>query len=478
MNPEDEALKQRILYLLEVEKLSGRRIIRDLGIGYQRLARLLRNSSLQKRGPKPKGFMEPFLELVRQWYKDYPHLLAKQVFERLKDHGFTGSLSSIERATRVFRKPKTIQLFRELSFLPAEEAQVDWLLAKVENIGSVSCFLYRLSYSRFSFGKFYPKASFEFFLDGHMEAFKRIKGLPRAHRYDNLKSVVLKRYLDRIDYNGQFLDFSRRFGFKIILCNVRRANEKGRVERLGLDVRRFLYGESFKNLEDLNQRFWRWLERGNAQIHRITGKAPMELLVEEKLLPLPSIAYPACRLVPVSISKTAMVEFETNRYSAPSIHAGKKATLLAFPEKIEIKLYSGIIATHKRSFDKHKAFQNPLHEECLLNLSPRFKAQRIYRLICGMEPLFDEFVRLQEEEPAMLLASYTIFKLLKTHGRLMVLSAIRELLSSGCVKPKALESLLNPFSGAVDMATVNPKDSSLLNIRYEERSLSDYDPAS
>ena len=103
--------------------------------------------------------------------------------------------------------------------------------------------------------------------------------------------------------------------------------------------------------------------------------------------------------------------------------------------------------------------------------------QRIHRLITAMEPSFAEFVSRQNEESSALSASYTIFKLLKSHGRSMILSAIREFLSTGCLKPLALQSLLNPSGRMDEIPPVSPKDASLLNINYEERSLSDYDPA-
>ena len=94
-----------------------------------------------------------------------------------------------------------------------------------------------------------------------------------------------------------------------------------------------------------------------------------------------------------------------------------------------------------------------------------------------MEPLFAEFVSAQSDEPSMYSAAYTIFKLLKTHGRQMILSAVRELLSTGCLKPLALQNLLNPSGRTAEVPPVSPKDTSLLDIRYQERDLSDYDPA-
>jgi transposase len=478
MNDSDEALKQRMLYLIEVEHLSRRQMACRLRMGFRRIKRILDGIPAGKSGPKSDksaASIEPFRSLIDRWYLEYPRLMAVKVYERLKEHGYEGSLTAVERLTRPHRNPKP-QSFRELVLLPAEEAQVDWLVASLQNVGQVFCFLYLMAYSRFAFAKFYPRSSFEFFLAGHLEAFRRINGIVRSHRYDNLKSVVLKRGKERIDYNPQFLDFARHFGFKIRVCNVARANEKGRVERLGLDVRGFLYGKTFKHFSDLNGQFRDWLAQRNNRLHRITGKAPSELLKDEKLMPLPSVWYQPCRIVPVVVSKTAMVDFESNRYSVPSYHATKKGTLLAYPERIEVRINDSAAAVHKRSFERLKIIQNPLHEECLLNRSPRFKMQRIHRLIVGMEPLFAEFVGGQSDEPSIHSAAYMIFKLLKTHGRQMILSAIRELLAVGCLKPPALQNLLNPSGGKSEIPPVNPSDASLLDIRYQERNLSDYDP--
>ena len=474
--PGDEAIKQKILYLREVERLSLRRVAGHLKMGHRRIKRILEGLPSGRRGRMPDKSILAFRALVESWYAQYPHLMAAKVHEKLKSYGYQGSLTAVERLTRPFRHPR-VQSFRELTFLPGEEAQVDWLMASLENIGPVFCFLYLLAYSRLAFARFYPKSSFEFFLKGHLEAFRSINGVARSHRYDNLKSVVLKHTPQSVEYNPQFLDFARHYGFKINVCNVRRANEKGRVERLGLDVRGFLYGRTFKHLSDLNMEFGSWLDARNTRIHRITGKAPLELLKEERLMSLPAAAYLPCRILPVAVSKTAMVEFESNRYSVPSCHAGKKGTLLAYPERVEVRIGDNAVAVHKRSFEKKKLIQNPLHEERLLNRSPRFKMERIHGLITGMEPLFAEFVGGQSDDPSMVSAAYTIFKLLKSHGRQMILSAIRELLSTGCLKPLALQNLLNPSGRTLEVPPVSPKDTSLLDIRYQERNLSDYDPA-
>ena len=82
-----------------------------------------------------------------------------------------------------------------------------------------------LAYSRYLYVRFYPRQSLEFFLQGHIEAYREMGGVARRHRYDNIKTVVIER-TPELKFNAQLLDFARHFGFSIHLCNPYRANEK------------------------------------------------------------------------------------------------------------------------------------------------------------------------------------------------------------------------------------------------------------
>ena len=470
----DASLREKILYLLEVEKLSRRQTLAHLHIGHHRLKRLLGEKILPG-SPKQPSSLLIYRHLLEEWYRQYPHLKASQIYQRLKNYGYTQSLSSVQRFTRSWRIKKPT-VYHALDFIAGEEAQVDWFFADLQNVGRVALFLYVLSHSRYAWGKFYPKTSFEFFLGGHLECFEHLKGLARTHRYDNLKSVILKHTPQTIEYNPQFLEFARHYSFKIHACNPYKGNEKGRVERLGRDVRSsFLYGQVFKDAEDLNERLREWLTQRNKQIHRSTGKTPVELLGLENLLKLPSVAFAPRRIRQGVISKTALLEFETNRYSVPSSLATKPCELLIYPEKLEITVGSKVVARHKRSFQKHKIIQNPLHAENLLNKTPLFKHQRILKLIESLDPVFYKFLRAQgDDESDRLECAYQIFKLLKSHRRSVLISAVGELLSMGTYKIKAVYSLLN-LPTSKDAGAIFPSDPKLLDIRYQERSLTDYD---
>ena len=469
----DESLVKRILHLYEVEKLSFRQIARQLSINRATISKVVNLSGTKLIVPKKDLILDPYQGLIAQWYSEYPLLKAVQVYERLKGYGYTGSYPSLVRFTRELRKRKP-RAYHALEFLPGEEAQVDWFVITNVPFGKLYAFILVLSYSRFAWGKVYPRNSFEFFVDGHIECFKKIGGVPHRCRYDNLKSVVITRRPE-IQYNPQFLDLARFYGFSLYACNPHAGNEKGRVERIGRDLRSFIYANTSKDLTDFNCKFWGWLEKRNDTQHRTTSKTPNELLKREKLLPLPKLEYQAGKIIPTRVSSTGFVEFETNKYSVPTSCSGHQASLVAYPEKIVVLVSSQPVATHKRSFLKKQTLQNPLHREKLLNRTPHFKHQRILQLMRNMDPSLNLFLtQAKENSEDEMLCAYQLFKLLKVYSRAMLISAVREACSLKAFQLKTVLSLLNhPVDKEAD--PVYPKDTNLLSIDYRKRRLEDYD---
>ena len=278
----------------------------------KKVSRVIRAQSLKK--PARENLCQPYERLIRQWYQEYPFLKATQVYERLQSYGFPGGYGTVKRHTRPLRQRKS-QGFHELEFLPGEEAQIDWMEWRFP-FGVLYGFMFLLAYSRYLFVHFYPRHSLEFFLDGHIRAFQEIQGVAHRHRYDNLKSVVLKR-TPEITINPQFLDFSRHYGFSIHPCTPGRANEKGRVERAIRDLKDFLKITPCQDLYEANRKTYFWRQQRNQRLHRSTDQKPADLLKEEKLKPLPQISYRPHRIVLAQISKTGFVQLDTNR--SPSL---------------------------------------------------------------------------------------------------------------------------------------------------------------
>jgi transposase len=470
----NESVEKRVLQLWEVEKLSIRQITKVMKISRKRIQRIIRHEHPQRPGRKAK-VLESYQHLIEHWYEQYPNLQALQVYQRLRSYGYKGSYATVILATQRYRHKKT-EAYHALSFLPGEEAQVDWFFFQHPTLGKVAGFLYVLAYSRYAWGEFYPRTSFEFFLAGHLECFRHLGGLAHRHRYDNLKSVILKR-TPQEEYNPQFLDFSRFYGFSILVCNPYKGNEKGRVERLIRDIRSFLETNTFSDLKDLNQKFHAWLKYRNQRIHRTTGKTPQELLAYEQLLGLPQASYPPTRILTALVSKTAFVEFETNRYSVPTGLATQQAQIVVYPDRLEISVNGQKVASHPRCFRRMQTIENAWHRQRLLSQTSAFKYQRIFHLIEDMDRAFRHFLSQQDSPQDKIQAAYELFLLLKTHSKTILISAVQELIQMGTFKIKALRSLLrlpDPKEGD----PVWPRDSGLLNLYYQPRSLEDYDPIS
>ena len=466
----DETRKIEARRLWEVDRLTMRQIAEKLGMGRKTVSRILGGETVRK-SRKP-SMIASFERLIAEWYKDTPALMAFQVLNRLRGYGYTGGYGTVKRATMEFRK-KRPKAFFELTFVSGEEGQVDWMEWKIGTT-PVYGFVYVLAWSRYAVIRFYPRQSLEFFLEGHIRAFHQVGGVAHRHRYDNLRSVVLQRY-PTVRYNPAFLDFARHFGFSIHVCNVAKANEKGRVERIIRDCKGFLRVTPVTSLQELNAKVLVWQQERNLRIHRTTKRPPAEMLREEKLRPLPQIDARPYRRVSAAVSKTAFVEFDLNRYSVPTMYAEAPAEILALPDTVEVLVGGRRVAVHPRLFGRHAKTELPAHREGLLLRSPRTKFQRILELMAGLGPeikLFLENAQTEGEDAVQ--AAYVMFRHLRGISKETLLSAVREANALKVFKIKYIHSLLER-SGAKEPPTVRPQDERLLEITYEARQLDDYD---
>jgi len=463
-------VESQVRHLYEVEHLSIRQIAKKLRMARKTVGRVVRNERVMR--SYPDSILRSYERLIDQWYQEYPFLRASQVYERLQSYGFKGSYGTVSVWTRKYRQKKR-QAYHELTFLPGEEAQVDWMEERFP-WGVTYGFVMILAYSRYLFVRFYPRQSLEFFLQGHIEAYREIGGVAHRHRYDNLKSVVLERSPE-VKFNAQFLDFARHYGFSIHPCNPYRANEKGRVERVIRDIRDFLRVNPFEDLRDLNRKVGLWRVQRNQRIHRATEKAPMEALKEEKLKALPAIPYRPYRVTLASITKTGFVEFETNRYSVPSSYTDRSCELFAYPDHLEVMIKGNRIAYHPRVFDRNGKIELPTHRETLLRMTPQFKAKRIYELMDQMDPALHHFLQEgQQEAQDPLAMAYDLFKLLRQVSKAMLLSAVREANRMKIFKTRYVQSLLQVVHPQPPNP-LYPQETRLLEIDYERRNLKDYD---
>lgn len=112
-----------------------------------------------------------------------------------------------------------------------------------------------------------------------------------------------------------------------------------------------------QSLDELNHLLYTWCERvAKTEPVPHTKKTVNKVWEEEKdlLHPLPPKPFEACKLRESTVSKTATVVFETNQYSVPCTHVGKKIWVKAFVDQVIIVAQNQVIAEHSRCYERHQ----------------------------------------------------------------------------------------------------------------------------
>lgn len=327
--------------------------------------------------------LDPYKSLIVRWLETHP-LSAQQIFQRLREVGYSGGLSILKEYVRRVRPPKQ-KSFLRLSFSPGEAGQVDWGEMGSIGVGStrrrLSFFVMVLCHSRQMYVEFTVSQTMEHFLACHEHAFAAL-GVPSKIMVDNLKSAVLKRLTGAAPvFNPRYLDFARHHGFQIVACNVRAGNEKGRVESgVGYVKKNLLNGIEFTDFSAVNPAAQVWLnEIANVRVHGETRQRPADLFASERqhLRAANVLPYDLARVLSARATSQFRIAFEANRYSVPAQFSGRLLTLKAYPERLCIYDDHQLIARHTRSYDRHQDIEDPDHPKELLEQRSSAREQRL-----------------------------------------------------------------------------------------------------
>ncbi len=322
---------------------------------------------------KRRSKLDSFKGQISALLERHPYT-AQQLLQQLRQQGYAGGytiLKEFVRQVRPVRKPAYLML----EFAPGECAQVDW-----GNFGSVavgstrrrlSFFVMVLCHSRLMYIEFTLSEGMEQFLTCHRHAFEFFQGVTERVVIDNLKVGVLRHPSgQKALFNPRYLDLAAHYGFQPVACNVRKGNEKGRVENgVGYVKKNFLNGLDIPSFAVVNPAAIQWRDTvANVRVHGETHRKPIELFAQEKLRlkPLPVMPYDCAVIRPISANGCCHVILDTNRYSVPHLYASQKLTLKLYPDQLLLFHHETLIATHPRSYDRHQKIRNPDHAKELV----------------------------------------------------------------------------------------------------------------
>ena len=367
-------------------QLSKRAACRQYELSWHTLTKILAYEEppgYRQKEPRRKPKLEPFLPIIHEILQQDREAPKKQrhtawrILERLRaEHGFTGGYTIVKDAVRAWKQGHQ-EVFLPLTHPPGE-AQVDFGEAIVKLAGQetkVALFVMTLPYSGAIFVRAFPRECTETFLEGHSQAFVFFAGVPYRISYDNSTIAVIEVLKGRErKLTREFLRLQSHYLFQEHFCLVRRANEKGHVERLlGYARRNFLVPvPEVASLAALNEIL---ADRCRADLeHRTRGCSGTkgELLVEDQaaFLPLPRQPFEARRIDQVSADSQSLVRFDTNSYSVPVKYAHRKITVVATVDEVRLIYEDRLVARHPRCWQKEQYRFEPVHYLALLERKP------------------------------------------------------------------------------------------------------------
>jgi transposase len=218
---------------------------------------------------------------------------------------------------------------------PGAEAEVDFADVWVRLAGEPArchMFTLRLSFSGKAVHRVYASQSQEAFMQGHVEAFAALGGIPVRHvRYDNLKSAVSQVCFGRSRVESQrWTAFRSHYGFDAFYCmpGIEGAHEKGGVEHEGGRFRRthLVPVPEVETLAELNERLAAIDAAEDARHVHGAGQNIGERFAAEKglLAPLPADDFDYGITLTPTVRRDSRIVVRQCYYSVPARFIGQQ----------------------------------------------------------------------------------------------------------------------------------------------------------
>ncbi len=295
---------------------------------------------------------------------------ATRIWHRLLDeHGADVGYPTVRDYVR-WRRPEilgTSGVSRAMvpqEHAPGAEAEVDFgelwvILAGVKT--KCYMFAFRLSNSGRAVHRVYPTQALEAFLEGHIDAFEELGGVPTLQiKYDNLSPAVTQVLSGRARVETtRWALFRSHYGFDAFYCEpgINGAHEKGGIEgEVGRFRRTWLSPMPVvASLAELNARIREWdLRDERRRIGQKISTVAQDLSSDrEHLAQLPRDRFdPGLELYP-RVDRSGLVTVRQAKYSVPVRLIGRK--LRVSLRASELVVFDGrqVVARHERVIERY-----------------------------------------------------------------------------------------------------------------------------
>jgi transposase len=298
-------------------------------------------------------------EAIEHWMSsqcDGPVNLAALHEWLVSEHGYAGSLRSVQRYfRRTYARPR-VRARRRVETPPGAQAQADWAEFELVIGGErrrLYAFHFQLSHSRYGVVVWSERKDQVAWIRVHNEALTRIGGVPATVRIDNEKTAIFH----GAGVNGCVHPVYRRYAldarFHVDACAPRSPEAKGKIERRVLDHRfcQGAIGREWKDLEELQAATdAHMLERSRKRRCPATGTSAYDAWLAEKpaLGALPELPEPFDLVATRRVSADCLVSFEGRSYSVPFRFVDKTVEVRGCSGRVLVLSGATIAAVHRR----------------------------------------------------------------------------------------------------------------------------------
>lgn len=283
---------------------------------------------LGERVERPK-LIDPFMDKIEEWVeRSNGKIRADVAFDRLVALGYEGSDRSVRRAVALVKgnhRHGRRRVYRPWICEPGMWAQWDWGQGPVIGGRGTNLFCAWLGWSRLrvvipTWDRTMPT------LIGCLDRAVRVfGGAPTYWLTDNEKTVTIDHVAGIAVRNPRIVEAGHHYGVTIATCVPFDPESKGgseatvRVAKADLVPTAANLLDAYSSWAELVDACERFTTEINARPHRVTRRAPVEMLAEEqmRLHALPQVAFTACFGETRHVSWTSTISYGGVTYSVP-----------------------------------------------------------------------------------------------------------------------------------------------------------------
>ena len=288
------------------------------------------------RSERRSQVIDPYLAKVEEWVdRSKGKVRADHVHAKLVWLGYTGSERTTRRAVADARAAFRVghrRVHRPWVTEPGMWLQYDYGDGPLVDGVKTVLFVAWVAWSRFRVVLPLRDKTLPSVFAALDVTFRRIGGVPTYVLTDNEKTVTSEHIAGIPVRNPQLVEFARHYAVTVHTCLPADPASKGGTEssvklaKADLVPTDANLREAYASFADLEEACEAFCELVNSRPHRVTRRAPVDMLAEERLRLHPvavspfTVAFGTTRVVPAN---TPMVAFESGQYSVPHLLCGQ-----------------------------------------------------------------------------------------------------------------------------------------------------------